>query len=373
MGQTTLAILGGGQLGKMLAQEASNLHIQTATLSPKLDCPCAHISSVTKGSLNSFDDIINFGQKFDHITFEIEKVNVKALKHLQDQGKKVYPSAAVLKVIQDKGLQKQFYTEQKIKTSPYELVDEIIPEQLKARIPFVQKARKGGFDGRGVKVVRAEEDLRDMIDASSVIEELIDIKAEYALLLTRTHDKEIKAFRPVELVFYSDRNILDYLIDIELEKSMQDRLLSIGTQIIDALDVVGNLAVEFFETKEGEILINEVSPRPHNSGHHTLKAYDISQFEQHVRATLELPIKQPTPLRNSVMLNLITNKNLEKKISEEDLKETLTLCNVAPYLYGKEAKLNRKVGHITIFGDDREELLSLVSRVKNSLPDYFKK
>lgn len=368
-----LGIIAGGQLGKMLIQEASKWNIATYVLDQESDCPAGSIASVfLKGNHLDYNSVYEFGKKVDVLTFELENINIDALLKLKSEGLKIVPDPQILSLIQDKGLQKDFYKQNNIPTSNYFLVkskDEIIEliEANQLHFPFVQKLRKGGYDGKGVAVIKNENDLCKLLNGASLIEEMVDITKEIAVIAARNEKGEIKCFPVVEMVFDSHANLVEKLIcpsQISIEQS--EKAISIAEKIIEKLGMAGLLAVEFFIDKSGKIWVNEVAPRPHNSGHHTIESIVTSQYEQHLRAILNLPLGSTHIKMPSVMLNLLGEEGYEGPVMYEGLSESMTIEGVKIHLYGKkETKPYRKMGHLTVVCTTLEGAIDKAEKVKN--------
>jgi 5-(carboxyamino)imidazole ribonucleotide synthase len=354
-----LGVLGGGQLGRMLIQEAINLNIHVHCLDSDVNAPCSELaSSFILGSLNDFHRVLDFGQDKDVITVEIENVNVEALEALEKQGKKVFPQARVLKLIKDKGLQKQFYKENNIPTADFRLIEH--KNDLNNHqdfLPFVQKLRTGGYDGKGVTTIQSEKDFEKGFDVPSVLEKFVDFEKEIAVIVARNETGEIQTFPAVECEFSESLNLVEFLFSpASITKEVETEAQNIAKEIILKLDMVGILAVEFFLTKSGELLVNEIAPRPHNSGHHTIECNITSQYEQHLRSILNLPLGSTKIIQAGVMVNLLGEANFEGKAIYDGLDEILKIEGVKPHIYGKEnTKPFRKMGHVTIVNTDLEE------------------
>ena len=370
-----LGILGGGQLGKMLIQAASKWNLQTYVLDPDINCSSASLcTSFEQGSFKDFDTVYNFGKKVDLITFEIEHVNTKALKKLENEGKLVYPQPFALDIIKDKGLQKEFYKEHGIPTSKFqlfsskkEIVDAITKNEI--QLPFVQKSREEGYDGKGVLTVKEEKDLDLLFDTPSLIEELVPIEKELAVIVSRNPDNDTITFPTVEMEFSSDANLVEQLVcPSKISKDQDEKTRDIAVAIIEKLNMVGNLAVEFFLTKTGAILVNEVAPRPHNSGHHTIESTYTSQFEQHLRAITNLPLGSTKLIAPSVMINILGHPDYEGDAIYTNVDTCLKLEGVYIHVYGKKiTKPYRKMGHVTIMDNTIEKAKTKANIVKNKL------
>ncbi len=368
-----LGIIAGGQLGKMLIQEASKWDIATYVLDEEDECPAGSIASVfVKGNHLDFNSVYQFGKKVDMLTYEMENINIEALFKLKSEGLKIVPDPEILKLIQDKGLQKDFYLKNDIPTSGYQLFrckDEIINAICSNQLcyPFVQKLRKGGYDGRGVAIIRNEQDMVKLLEGASVVEEKVEISNEIAVIAARNEKGEIRCFPVVEMVFDNNANLVEKLVcpsKISCEQS--EKAINIAIKIIERLGMAGLLAVEFFVDVNGEVLVNEVAPRPHNSGHHTIESVITSQFEQHLRAILNLPLGSTHLKFPAVMLNLLGEKGHEGPVMYEGLTESMAIEGVKIHLYGKKiTKPYRKMGHVTVVSTTLEDAVEKAEKVKN--------
>ena len=363
-----LGVLGGGQLGRMLIQETINYDVQIHCLDPDADAPCKDIAhSLTVGSLNDFDTVYKFGKNKDVITVEIENVSIEALEKLEAEGKKVFPQPAVLKIIRDKGLQKQFYADHNIPTPAFYLVNnkEEITNYI-SEFPFMQKMRTGGYDGKGVTPLRNEKDLETAFEVPSVLEKFVDFEKELSVIVARNENGETKVYPTVECEFSPEANLVEFLfspadVSQEIEKAAEELAIS----IIDKLGMVGILAVELFLTKDGQLLVNEIAPRPHNSGHHTIECNVTSQFEQHMRSVLNLPLGDTRTIQPGVMINLLGEKGYQGSVIYQGLENAIAIPGVKPHIYGKtETKSFRKMGHITIVAPTLEEAKTNGRKVK---------
>lgn len=367
----SIGILGGGQLGKMLLQKAMDFNIEFFVVDPDPNCSCSSIcKNFTVGDFKDYNTVYNFGKQVDLITIEIEHVNIDALEQLEKEGKIVYPQPSVLRVIQDKGLQKKFYERNSIPTSPFVLVnnrEEILSH--KNMLPVMQKMRKGGYDGKGVKPVKTESEIADAFDAPSVLETFADIAMEISVIVARNASGEIKTFPVVEMVFNPEVNLVDNLLSpARISASIEKQAEDIAIKIADKLKIVGVLAVEMFLTKNNEILVNEMAPRPHNSGHHTIEANITSQYEQHLRAIMNWPLGDTSIVKPSLMLNLLGHRDYSGKAILSGLDDVLKISGVKPHWYGKATtKPFRKMGHITILGDSVEDVLEKAEKIRGVL------
>lgn len=364
-----LGILGGGQLGKMLIQASIDLSIEVNCLDPDAEAPCKYLAhSFTEGSLKDYDTVMQFGADKDIISIEIEHVNVDALEDLQKMGKKVFPQPQLLRMIQDKGLQKEFYRENNFPTADFILVDSL--DQIRKNsefLPAFNKIRKGGYDGRGVVRISNENEIEKGFDAPGLLEKAVDFEKELSVIVARNEKGEVRAFPTVEMVFHPTQNLVEFLLSpANIASDIEETAQNLAKGIISQLGLVGVLAVEMFLTKEGEVLVNEIAPRPHNSGHQTIRGNFTSQYEQHLRAITNLPLGDPAPRGYSAMLNILGEDGYEGKVMIEGLEEALAEDGVYPFFYGKKiTKPFRKMGHITILGSSREEVLEKAQKVKN--------
>lgn len=369
-----VGVLGGGQLGRMFALESANLGIHPYFLDQKSDFPAGqvcHESHFVLGDFTNYNDVKRFGETMDIVTIEIENVNTEALKVLEEKGVKVYPQSRVIDLIKDKGTQKEFYINHQIPTAPFFLAEnqsEIL-SMINAKewpVPFIQKARTEGYDGKGVQLIDSLNNSDDIWDRPSVIESAINIEKELAIIIARSSTKEVKVYDPVEMIFDQSANVLDYQkCPADISDHVYNTLVRIATKIIETLDMVGILAVEFFQTVSGEILVNEVAPRTHNSGHHSLDACICSQFEQQLRAIMGMPLGDTTITHASSMINLLgAPDTLIGPVQYEGLSELLTIPEAKLHIYGKQiVKPKRKMGHINLLSTN----LSLINKVKSTI------
>ncbi len=373
--QLNIGILGGGQLGKMLCQSASKLGLQLAILDQDRSFPAGQINSnFTVGSFKNYQDVIDFGIDKDIITIEIESVNLEGIKHLEGKGVKCYPQSNVLEIIQDKGLQKQFYTKEGFPTSPFKLYKSI--EDIKSDLeegllsyPFVQKARKDGYDGQGVVIIKSEKDLDNLLLTSSVVEDAVKIKKELSVIVARNPEGEIKSFPMVEMVFHPTANLVEYLISpCKVPQEIENKGREIAEKLAERFSIVGLLAVELFWDENDDVLINEVAPRPHNSGHQTIEANITSQYQQHLRAILNLPLGSTDMIQPSVMVNLLGDPNHTGKAIYNGFEDCLNKSGVHLHIYGKEiTKPFRKMGHATIVDRELEQAIEKAKFVQQKL------
>lgn len=368
--QFTIGVLGGGQLGRMLIQSGINLDLNFHILDPDPQAPCAQIARFTQGKLTDYETVMAFGNTCDIITIEIENVNTKALTDLEKAGKKVFPQPAVIELIQDKRLQKQFFTDNQIPTAPFMLVSnkEDVIKQTHF-LPAVNKLGKEGYDGRGVQVIKTESDLHKAFDAPGLLEKWIPFEKEIAVIVSRNAMGEVAAYPAVEMVFHPEANLVEYLFSpAQIDAKISNRAEAIARKVITELNMIGLLAVEMFVTKEGEVLVNEVAPRPHNSGHQTIEGNVTSQYEQHLRAILNLPAGSTALRAPSAMVNLLGEEGFTGNACYEGLEEMLKVEGIHVHLYGKKiTKPYRKMGHVTIVDSNPDSLKKKANFVKQTL------
>lgn len=366
-----IGILGGGQLGLMLLQAAVDWNLDIHVLDPDAEAPCRKIAPhFTQGSLQDFDTVYNFGKSLDVITIEIEKVNVEALEMLEKEGKKVYPQPSVIRQIQDKRIQKQFYAQKQLPTAAFILTDnrEDVANHI-SFLPAFHKLGKDGYDGRGVQRLTSEEDLGKAFDKPGLLEKAVAFEKELAVIVARNANGDIETFPTVEMAFHPEHNLVEYLFaPAEISADVNARAQQIARQTAEAFQIVGLLAVELFLTPEGEVLINEVAPRPHNSGHHTIRANATSQYEQHWRAILNLPLGSTQAYGPSAMVNLLGEDGYEGPAVYEGMEKLLATSEVFPFLYWKAlTKPFRKMGHITIMDADIASLKAKADFVRKNI------
>ena len=366
-----MGVIAGGQLGKMLIQEASKWDIMTYVLDPDEACSAREISSVyIKGDFRDYHTVYKFGKLVDILTFELEDVNIEALQKLKSEGCNVVPDPDVLALIQDKGLQKQFYVKHNLPTSAFGLYEstEEISHAIKTEeltYPFVQKLRKGGYDGQGVALVHDAKSR--LLNGSSMVEEKVNIKKEIAVIVARNTMGEVRCFPTVEMSFDDRTNLVEEIFcPANISEEALKKSESIAIDIIEKLEMVGLLAIELFIDKDGKVLINEIAPRPHNSGHHTIESVVTSQLEQQLRAILGLPLGSTELKMSTVMLNLLGEPEYEGPVYYEGFAECMTIEGVKVHLYGKKmTRPFRKMGHITVLCDSIEGALKKAEQVKN--------
>lgn len=371
-----IGILGGGQLGKMLCLAAADWDLKTFVLDASPDYPAGQVcTGFTQGDFNNFDDVLAFGKDKDILTIEIEHVNTDALRELERLGKTVHPAPRALDIIKDKGIQKEFYRENGIPTAHYELFDNenLLKEAVAAGrwgLPFVQKSRTAGYDGRGVAILRTAADLEQKIlPGPCLAEALAPIRTEIAVVAARNANDEVTVFPPVEMDFHPEANLVEFLLcPARISPLEAAEAEALAESVIRTFDVCGLLAVEMFLTTDGQLLVNEVAPRPHNSGHHTIDSAPTSQFQQHLRAICNLPLGTTVQQSPAVMLNLLGEPGHKGPVRYEGMEQCLALDGVHIHLYGKAMTSPfRKMGHVTVTGPTAEEAIEKAQFVKNTL------
>jgi 5-(carboxyamino)imidazole ribonucleotide synthase len=363
-----LGILGGGQLGKMLCLAAHNWDVQTWVLDESKAFPCGTVAShFVEGSFKDYEAVYQFGKQVDVLTIEIEHVNLEALEQLEAEGKIIHPKPSALKIIQDKGLQKQFFAQHQIPTSPFQLYAS--PSEIKEKPPFVWKSRTGGYDGRGVAIVKSADDVTNLPDVPCLVEQLVPIHKELAVIVARNEKGETSAFPAVEMAFNPDANLVEMLFcPANISPQMEQEAEALALKTIEAFDLCGLLAVELFLDENGALLVNEVAPRPHNSGHHSIDACITSQFEQHLRAVLNLPLGDTTLKMPAAMVNLLGADGHKGDARYEGLDDVLAISGVKLHLYGKRMTAPfRKMGHATVLDHDLQNAIEKAQMVQEKL------
>ena len=360
-----IGILGGGQLGRMLIQEALKYDDEFYTLDPAADAPCHNISYFTQGSFNDYETVLEFGKDKDVVTIEIEHVNADALAELENQGVKVVPNAQIIKTIQQKILQKQFYKQNNIPSPEFEIMDGS-EDEIKIDFPFVQKLNTGGYDGKGVQIIRNSDDLKNLWTEDSVLENLVDIDKELSIIVAINESGETQTFPVTEMVADPKLNLLDFNIcPVHLNEEIEDQIYSITDKFLAAVNSPGLFAIELFLDKDGKVWVNETAPRLHNSGHQSQEGNANSQFEQMYRVVKNLPLADTDAVIYSGMLNLVGAEGFSGKVIYEGMEEVLKLPETYIHLYGKtETKPGRKMGHINVLAESREELIEKLIQVK---------
>ncbi|HEU4790677.1 MAG TPA: 5-(carboxyamino)imidazole ribonucleotide synthase [Flavobacterium sp.] len=370
-----LGILGGGQLGKMLLFDTRKFDIQTYVLDPSDEAPCKiACNHFFQGDLMDFETVYNFGKQVDVLTFEIELVNLEALEKLENEGLKVYPSPKTLKLIQNKGIQKAFYIENNIPTAPFkryaslkDLVVDLVDSNI--QLPFVWKCTEFGYDGNGVKVIRQTSDLENLPNVECIAETMVPFKNELAVIVCRNPQGEIKTYPVVEMEFHPEANQVEYVIcPARIDDKVAEKARAIALNVSQQFNHVGLLAVEMFQTEDDEILVNEVAPRPHNSGHYSIEASYTSQFENHLRAILDLPLGNTESKVAGIMVNLSGAEGFSGDVVYENIEKILGWNGVTPHIYGKkQTRPFRKMGHVTIVNEDINEARRIAEDVKNTI------
>jgi 5-(carboxyamino)imidazole ribonucleotide synthase len=371
----TIGILGGGQLGKMLLTTTRQWDLTTHVMDPSPEAParigCNHF---TQGDLMEYQDVLDFGKKVDLLTIEIENINTKALAELEKQGVKVYPQAAVLELIQNKCKQKEFYQKKGIPTAPFQVFNS--KEALKDAVvrgrvsfPFVWKSAAMGYDGFGVQIIRSNQDLETVSEGGCMAEDLVAIEKEIGVIVCRSVSGETVSYPCVEMEFHPSANQVEFVLSpARISKKIEEKAREVALEVSKAYQHVGLLAVELFLTKEGEIWVNEVAPRPHNSGHYSIEASYTSQFEQHIRALLDLPLGNPENKVAGVMVNLVGAEGHQGPVYYKNMEHILAIEGVCPHIYGKkETRPFRKMGHITIVNKNLETAHQIAAQVKETI------
>ena len=370
-----LGILGGGQLGKMLLTETLKFDIQTLVLEPSEEAPARYsCNGFYKGSLMDFDTVYQFGKMVNLLTIEIENVNLDALDKLEEEGLPIYPSPKTLRLIQNKGKQKDYYVSNDIPTSPHQrfvdlndLRNALAKDELE--FPFVWKCAQFGYDGNGVKICRSALDLVKLPDVECIAEEMVPFKNELAVIVARSVSGEVKTYPVVEMEFHPEANQVEYVIcPARIDEKVAQKATEVALKVSEAFHHVGLLAVEMFQTEDDEILVNEVAPRPHNSGHYSIEASYTSQFENHLRAILNLPLGNTDSKVAGIMVNLVGEEGYSGQVVYENIEKIMAIDGVTPHIYGKrETRPFRKMGHVTIVNEDMTEARRIAEDVKNSI------
>lgn len=368
-----LGILGGGQLGKMLLTETRKYDIQTHVLDPSHDAPCRiACNKFFQGDLNDFQTVYNFGKNVNVLTIEIENVNVEALEVLENEGVKVFPSAKSLKIIQNKGFQKEFYKKNEIPTADFRFFENLgrLKDEISSfEMPFVWKSTRFGYDGNGVKIIRTADDLNSLPDVECIAEKMIPFKNELAVIVARSPKGEIKTYPVVEMEFHPEANQVEYVIcPARISEEVATKARKIALQVAENLQITGLLAVEMFQTQDDKILVNEVAPRTHNSGHYSIEASFTSQFEQHLRAILDLPLGNTESKVAGVMVNLVGAEGYKGNVIYKNIEKIMAMEGVTPHIYGKrETRPFRKMGHVTIVNQDITKAREIAQQVKETI------
>ena len=374
-----LGILGGGQLGKMLLAETRKFDIQTYILDPSAEAPSQYgATKFFRGSLMDFDTVYQFGKIVNLLTIEIENVNLDALDKLEEEGLPIYPSPKTLRLIQNKGRQKDFYVENNIPTSPHQRFVDLnalknavtsSDTETSVEMPFVWKCAQFGYDGNGVKIVKSLSDLDNLPNVECIAEQMVPFKNELAVIVARSVSGDVKTYPVVEMEFHPEANQVEYVIcPARIDEKVAQKATEIALKVSEAFNHVGLLAVEMFQTENDDILVNEVAPRPHNSGHYSIEASYTSQFENHLRAILDLPLGNTASKVAGIMVNLVGEEGFSGQVVYENIEKIMAIDGVTPHIYGKrETRPFRKMGHVTIVNENMVEARKIAEEVKNSI------
>ena len=362
-----IGILGGGQLGRMFIQESLKYDDEFYVLDPNLDCPCAYISRFTQGDFSDYQSVIDFGKDKDVLTIEIEHVNVEALEYLENKGVNVIPNARIIKIIQQKILQKEFYQQNQLPSPKFQIIRG--KSEVNFSFPFVQKLNVGGYDGKGVQIIRGENDLDKLWDAPSVLEEMVDIDKELSVIIAKNDRGEVKKFPVTEMVADPNLNLLDFNIcPADISDFVQKQIDEIADKFICTVKSAGLFAIELFLDKDGKVWINETAPRLHNSGHQSQEGNINSQFEQFYRVITNMPLADTDFNCFSGMLNLVGENGFLGKVRYQGLENVMKMPQTYIHLYGKiETKPGRKMGHINTLAKSREDLLDKLIQIKENI------
>jgi 5-(carboxyamino)imidazole ribonucleotide synthase len=365
-----LGVLGGGQLGRMLLAETQKYDVYTIILDGDKNAPCSDIcNEFHQGDLMDYQTVYNFGKKVDLLTIEIEHINIDALLQLEKEGLKIYPQPSILHTIQHKGRQKDFFNENDIPTSSYRRYDSSHQIEPETELPFVWKSAEFGYDGTGVKIIRSKIDLKNLPSADCIVEALIPFKNELAVIVARNEQGETRTYPVVEMEFHPTANQVEYVIcPARIDADVATKAQKIALHVADAFEFIGLLAVEMFQTKDDDILVNEVAPRTHNSGHYSIEASYTNQFEQHLRAILNLPLGNTKSKVAGIMVNLVGEEGFTGNVVYQNMEEILKIDGVTPHIYGKkETRPFRKMGHVTIVNKDIDKARKIAEKVKRTI------
>jgi len=370
-----IGILGGGQLGKMTLEVSNKWGIKIYILDPDENCPSKSLcTKFFQGDLMDFDTVYNFGKEVDLITIEIENINIEALEKLKKERKTVYPQPEILKIIQDKSLQKDFYLRNKIPSTPFKKCNS--KEEIQNFIsngdrsyPFIWKSSKMGYDGYGVKLIKDNNSIENIPDKPCIIEDKAEIEKELSVMVVSMPSGKIVNYPVVEMEFNSESNQVEYIISpARIKKEIKERAENLALLVSQSFGNIGLLAVEMFLTTTGDILVNEVAPRPHNSYHFSIEGSETSQFEQLIRSILDLPIGKTNMINNSVMVNLVGENNAKGPVIYKNMDQIIGIKGVNPHLYGKkETRPNRKMGHVTVINSNIEEAIKIAKEIKTTV------
>ncbi len=371
VGFPKIGILGGGQLGRMLLQAAANYPVETFVLENDPACPAAHLCHhFSTGDIRNYDDVLAFGQDLDALTIEIENVNTRALEKLESLGVKIYPKPSVLKIIKNKIQQKEYYKQHNIPTADFRVTNDFTDlSNAEEFLPAVQKIGEGGYDGRGVQVINTRADFSNGFDSPSILEKMIAIQKEIAVIVAINKKGETALYPPVEMIFDKELNQLDYQVcPAFLDNNTLFAIQKIATATAKNFNSPGLFAIELFIDQGGEVLVNETAPRVHNSGHHTIEAHYCSQFDMLWRIMLGYPLGNTTAILPSMMVNIVGSEGFSGEVKYEGLKEILSISNSFVHLYGKrQTKPGRKMGHVTVLDNDNPNWQELSNKVKKTL------
>lgn len=362
--------MGGGQLGRMLLAETQKYDVYTIILDGDKNAPCSDIcNEFHQGDLMDYQTVYNFGKKVDLLTIEIEHINIDALLQLEKEGLKIYPQPSILHTIQHKGRQKDFFNENDIPTSSYRRYDSSHQIEPETELPFVWKSAEFGYDGTGVKIIRSKIDLKNLPSADCIVEALIPFKNELAVIVARNEQGETRTYPVVEMEFHPTANQVEYVIcPARIDADVATKAQKIALHVADAFEFIGLLAVEMFQTKDDDILVNEVAPRTHNSGHYSIEASYTNQFEQHLRAILNLPLGNTKSKVAGIMVNLVGEEGFTGNVVYQNMEEILKIDGVTPHIYGKkETRPFRKMGHVTIVNKDIDKARKIAEKVKRTI------
>ncbi|HPH85539.1 MAG TPA: 5-(carboxyamino)imidazole ribonucleotide synthase [Ferruginibacter sp.] len=364
-------ILGGGQLGRMLLQAAANYPVETYVMENDPNCPSAHLCHhFITGNITNFDDVYAFGKQVDVLTIEIESVNVEALEKLEAEGLAIYPRPSALRIIRDKIEQKNFYQSNSIPTSAFMITENLDAlKELSHFLPAVHKLAKGGYDGKGVQMIRSKDDFHKGFDAPAVLEKKVFIQKEIALIIAIAENGERAIYPPVDMVFDQQLHLLSHqLCPAELAEKIFWKAEAIALRVVKELKSPGIFAIELFADIDGNVLVNEIAPRVHNSGHHTIEAAFSSQFDMLWRIMLQYPLGNTDSIQSSAIVNIIGEEGHNGDAVYQGLKEVLAMDNVFVHIYGKkQTKPGRKMGHVTILSNEKQELLHKANQIKHLL------
>ncbi len=366
-----VGILGGGQLGRMLLQAAANYVVETYVLENDEDCPAAHLCThFVKGDIKDFDTVYNFGKKVDVLTIEIEAVNVEALEKLEEEGLTIYPKPSAIKTIRNKIVQKQFYQDNGIPSPQFVITNN--KSEIKNHLSFlpaVHKLAQGGYDGKGVQIIKAESEAHTAFDAPAVLEKMVNVQKEIAIIIAMNAKGQTAIYPPVEMVFNPSLNLLDYQIaPARITKDVLWKAEAIALKVVKSLASPGLFAIEMFVDKNNEVLVNETAPRVHNSGHHTIEASYCSQYDMLWRVILNYPLGNTANITCSTIVNIIGANGYSGEAKYEGLDDVLKMDGAFVHLYGKKiTKPGRKMGHVTILCTDVADMNHKANRVKQLL------